>query len=150
MEVVLDSSSSKSRAKLFFLGLDWLQSLGGFGLPNKTTKKLLSPPRRFLWAVALESQVPGSRNWSSLLLLRSNNIASDGLGLRPISSLAKEGGKKYEGAAAAAAEEVVETAGRELGQGGDDDTEVSASVSDKGGASCHAQQTQQLQEKRSH
>jgi hypothetical protein len=45
------------------------------------------------------------------LLLRSNNIASDGLGLRPISSLAKEGGKKYEGAA----EEVVETAGREQG-----------------------------------
>lgn len=83
------------------------------------------------------------------MLLRSNNIASDGLGLRPISSLAKEGGKKYEGAAAAA-EEVVETAGREQGQGGDGDTGVSASVSDKGGASCHAQQTQQLQEKRSH
>jgi len=80
-------------------------------------------------------------------LLRSNNIASDGLGLRAISSVAKEGGKKYEGAAA---EEVVEAAGREQGQGGDDDTEVSASVSDKGGASCHAQQTQQLQEKRSH
>jgi hypothetical protein len=148
MEVVLDSSSSKSRAKLFFLGSDWIQSLGGFGLPNKTTKKLLSPPRRVLWAVALESQVPGSRNWSSLLLLRSNNIASDGLGLRPISSVAKEGGKKYEGAAAA--EEVVETAGREQGQGGDDDTEVSASISDKSGASCHAQQTQQLQENRSH
>lgn len=146
MEVVLDSSSSKSRAKLFFLGSDWIHSLGAFGLPNKTTKKLLSPPRRVLCAVVLESQVPGSRNWSSLLLLRSNNIASDGLGLRPISSLAKEGGKK----GAAAAEEVVEAAGREQGQGGDDETEVSASVSDKGGASCHAQQTQQLQEKRSH
>ncbi|CAK9195247.1 unnamed protein product [Sphagnum troendelagicum] len=76
----------------------------------------------------------------------ANNIASDGLGLRPISSVAKEGGKKYEGAAAAA-EEVVEAAGREQCQGGDDDTGVSASVSDKGGASCHAQQTQQLQEK---
>ncbi len=71
--------------------------------------------------------------------------------MRPISSVAKEGAKKNEGAAAtAAAEEVVEAAGREQGQGGDDDTEVSASVSDKGGASCHAQQTQQLQEKRSH
>jgi hypothetical protein len=144
MEVVLDSSSSKSRAKLFFLGSDWIQSLGGFGLPNKTTKKLLSPPRRVLCAVFLKSQVPGSRNWSSLLLLRSNNIASDGLGLRPISSVAKEGGKKDKGAAA---EEVVEAAGREQGQGGDDDTEVSASVNDKGGASCHAHQ---LQEKRSH
>ncbi|CAM6017656.1 unnamed protein product [Sphagnum balticum] len=147
MEVVLSSSSSSSRAKLFFLGSDWIQSLGDFGLPNKTTKKLLSPPRRVLCAVVLESQVPGSRNWSTLLLLRSNNIASDGLGLRPISSVAKEGGKKDKGAAAAAAEEVVEAAGREQGQGGDDDTEVSASVSDKGGASCHAQQ---LQEKRSH
>jgi hypothetical protein len=122
---------------LSWIGLD--SELGGFW-PRGTTKKLLSPPRRILCAVVLELQVPGSKNWSSLLLLRSNNIASDGLGLRPISSEAKEGGKKDKGAAAA--EEVVEAAGREQGQGGDDDNEVSASVSDKGGASCHAQQTQ--------
>jgi hypothetical protein len=61
MEVVLDSSSSKSRAKLFFLGSDWIQSLGGFGLPNKTTNKLLSPTRRVLCVGFLSRRflVPG-------------------------------------------------------------------------------------------
>jgi hypothetical protein len=54
--------------------------------------------------------------------------------------MAKEGGKKYKGATTAT-EEVVEVARREQGQGGDNDIEVSANVSDKGGASCHAQHT---------
>ncbi len=68
-------------------------------------------------------------------MLRSNNIASDGLRLRPISLVVKEGGKKDKGAV----EEVVEVTGREQGQGGDDDNEVSPNVNNKGGASCHAQ-----------
>ncbi len=49
--------------------------------------------------------------------------------------MVKEGGKKDKGAV----EEVVEVTGREQGQGGDDDNEVSPNVNNKGGASCHAQ-----------